>query len=95
MITPPTYNFVKWDTYPEFSLVLNYYFNNNKLESIGISFLICVSDTNTHLKVYPFYDFYNSLDNNKKEIYKKQFDIVSSRIFKNIEEVKEEYIVRV
>ena len=95
MITPPTYNFVRWDTNPEYSIVLNYYFNNNKLESIGISFLICVSDSNTHLKVYPFYDFYNQLDSKNKEIYKKQFDIVSSRVLKNIEDVKEEYIVRV
>ena len=95
MITPPTYNFVRWDTYPEFSIVLNYYFSNNRLESIGISFLICVSDSNTHLKVYPFYDFYNQLDSSKKEIYKKKFDIVSNRVLKNIEEVKEEYIVRV
>ena len=95
LIISPTSDFVIWDTLPQYSLVLNYYFNNNKLENITCSFLICVKDKDTYLKVYPFYDFYNKLNESDKEKYKKQFDIVFNRVFNYTDIIKEEYKMRV
>lgn len=66
----PKSNFVVWDTLPQYSAVLNYYFENNKLIKLTISFIICIYDKDTYLKVYPFYDFYNKLNSIQKEKYK-------------------------
>ena len=95
VIISPTSKYVLWDTYPEFSGVVNYYFKENKLKKITISFLICTKNKNTYLKVYPFYDFYQTLNINEKKEYKKRFDTVFRRIFNYTDDVKKEYMMKV
>ena len=93
VIISPKSKFVLWDTLPQYSIVVNYYFDKNKLIKITISFLICVKDKKTYLKVYPFYNFYNSLNEKNKAKYKKEFEKILNRVFDGKLDIKDEYII--
>ena len=93
IVISPKSKFVIWNTLPEYSIVLNYYFENNNLIKITLSFLICIKDKKTYLKVYPFYDFYNELAKKDKEKYSKKFKVVFNRVFDCEFSIKDEYIV--
>lgn len=81
MIISPDSKFVIWDTLPEYSLVLHYYFKNNKICKITCSFLICVKDSNSYLKVYPFYDYYCLVEKENRKLLKEQFISIYNRLF--------------
>ena len=93
VIISPKSKFVLWDTLPQYSIVVNYYFDKNKLIKITISFLICVKDKKTYLKVYPVYNFYNSLNEKNKAKYKKEFEKILNRVFDGKLDIKDEYII--
>lgn len=96
IIISPTSNFVIWETLPQYSAILHYYFEKNKVIKATVEFLICIKDPKTYLKVYPFYDYYNiQNENSKKEIY-LEFIKVYNRFFnKRLKKIKikKEYIV--
>ena len=93
LVISPNTNFVIWNKLPNYSMVINYYFDNNKLVNLTLSFLICVKDKDNYLKVYPFYDFYNNLNDKEKDKYLKEFEEVYKRVFNTECSVKKEYKV--
>jgi len=97
MIISPDSKFVIWDTHPEFSIVVHYYFDNKKLVKVTCSFLICVRDNKSYLKVYPFYDYYNNLGNKDKGLIYRDFTLVYNRLFncnKRKVSIKSEYLIK-
>lgn len=97
MIISPDSKFVIWETRPEYSVVLHYYFDNMKLIKITCSFLICVRDKNSYLKVNPFYDYYKKLSKEERVKVLDEFTEVYNRVFNcNLKKVKvsKEYLIR-
>lgn len=96
MIISPTSKFVLWETKPQYSLVLHYYFDKNKLLKITGSFLICVSDKESYLKVYPFYKYYTRCNVERQKELQSEFLDVYNRLFdsnKETVDIKDEYII--
>ena len=93
LVTSPDAKFTIWEKLPNYSMVVNYYFDNNSLVKETVSFLISVKDKESYLKVYPFYDYYNSLKKEEKEKYEKEFNEILERVFDNESSIKEEYKV--
>lgn len=93
VIISPNSKFVVWDSLPQYSLVINYYFEKKEIKKITIEFLICVPDNKSYLKVYPFYAYYSGLNGLKKEKIKKEFFDVYKRIFNNKLKIKKEYVI--
>ena len=89
----PKSDYVLWDSLPQYSAILNYYFDNNRLKKMTLSFLISTKDKKSYMKVYPFYDYYNSLSDDKKIKYKKEFIEVFNRIFESECSIEKEYII--
>lgn len=97
MIISPDSKFVIWDTHPEFSIAVHYYFDKNKLVKVTCSFLICVRDNKSYLKVYPFYDYYNDLINEEKCVIYRNFVLVYNRLFncnKSKVSIEKEYLIK-
>lgn len=96
LIISPTSKFVLWETKPQYSLVVHYYFNNNKLVKLTCSFLICVSDKKSYLKIYPFYEFYNKSDEEEKTKFQRDFIEVYNRLFntnKSFVNIENEFVI--
>lgn len=93
VVISPRSKFVVWDTLPEYSIVVNYYFTSKGIKKITMSYLICVKDKKAYLKVYPFYKYYHALNKEEKKVIKKQFLNIYKRTFKNKLKIEKEYIV--
>ncbi len=94
LIISPKSKYVLWETLPEYSLAINYYFEKNNLIKITLTLLICVKDDDSYLKVYPFYDFYNKLDYRKKQKYKKEYEEICNRLHLGEYKVEKEWLVK-
>lgn len=96
LVISPDSKYVLWETLPEYSLAVHYYFEKNKLKKITVSVLICISDKESYLRVYPFFDFYYSLKCDKRKKYEIQYEKILDRLLlsqDNCYKVKREYLV--
>ena len=93
VIISPNSKFAVFNSLPQYSLAINYYFEKKKLKKITISFLICLPDNNSYLKVYPFYNFYSHLNKFDKDKFKKEFINIYKRIFDDKLKIKDEYVI--
>jgi len=97
VVISPTSKFVLWETKPQYSVAVNYYFEHFKLVKLTISFFICVKDQKSYLKVYPFYEYYNSVDESERIFLKEDIIQIYNRLFsenyKDLD-IKEEYVIK-
>lgn len=96
MVISPTSKFVLWETKPQYSIVLNYYFEKKKMIKITCSFLTCIKDKDSYLKVYPLSKYYEGCNNKEKIKIKKEFIEVYNRLFSTSlddVDIKDEYII--
>lgn len=87
-------DYVVKESLPQYSLGINFYFDNSKLVKSTYSiFKICEFE-NGSIEVHPLYSYYENLDYNNKELINKDIEKIHKRIGLNNSGIEKEYLIK-
>lgn len=78
---------------PQYSLSVNFYFDNEKMVKTSYEYLKIVEQSNGMLQVIPVWDLYNSVEIEEKLKLEREIEILNNRIGLGHKGLKSEYII--